>query len=159
MATKKEQSQKVIELLDNHKTTMLVTRNKKGDLVSRPMTTQKPQFDGVVWFFVSSDADVIEEVEADPEVNIAYSIEGNYLSLSGSASMVDDDKKKKELWYPELKHWFDGAGPESPKVKLIKVDISTARYWDMSEQKDKKESKSSKSEQDESPIDSGIVTY
>src|SRR5690349_14843461 len=106
MATKKDKSKKIIEMLTDHKTTMLVTHDKQGGLVSRPMTTQKPEFDGDVWFFVSSDADVIEEIEADPEVNIAYSIKNNYLSLSGKAEMVDDDEKKKELWYPELKHWF-----------------------------------------------------
>ncbi|MEQ8675159.1 MAG: pyridoxamine 5'-phosphate oxidase family protein [Aggregatilineales bacterium] len=162
MATKTEKSKKVIDMLDTHKTTMFVTRNKEGNLVSRPMTTQKPEFDGTVWFFVSSDADVIDEVKANSDVNIAYSLEGNYLSLSGTASMVDDDKKKKELWYPELKHWFDGAGPESPKVKLIKVDISTARYWDMAQEKDQKKSKSGDSKtkkEDESPIDSAIVKY
>jgi general stress protein 26 len=150
MATKKEKSEKVIEMLGDHKTTMLVTHDKQGGLVSRPMTTQKPEFDGDVWFFVSSDADVIEEIEADPEVNISYSVKNNYLSLSGKAEMVDDDKKKKELWYPELKHWFEGAEPEDPKVRLIKVSVDTARYWDMSGGSKKK---------DESPIDSGIIKY
>lgn len=151
MATKKEKSEKVIEMLGDHKTTMLVTHGKDGGLVSRPMTTQKPEFDGDVWFFVSSDADVIEEIEANSEVNIAYAVKENYLSLSGTASMVEDDEKKKELWYPELKKWFDGAEPESPKVKLIKVSIDTARYWDMS--------KNGKPKKDESPIDSAIIKY
>jgi general stress protein 26 len=151
MATKQEKADKVIKMLGDHKTTMLVTHGKDGGMVSRPMTTQKPEFDGDVWFFVSSDADVIEEVEANPEVNIAYSVEENYLSLSGKASMVDDDKKKRELWYPELKKWFDGAEPEDPHVRLIKVEIDTARYWDMSESEKKKK--------DENPIDSEIVKY
>lgn len=150
MSTKKERSEKVIKMLGDHKTTMLVTRDKQGGLVSRPMTTQKPEFDGDVWFFVSSDADVIDEIEADPEVNIAYSQKDtNFVSLSGKASMVDDDRKKKELWYPELKKWFDGAEPEDPKVRLIKVEIDTARYWDMS----------GKPKKDENPIDEGVVEY
>ncbi|MDX1993319.1 MAG: pyridoxamine 5'-phosphate oxidase family protein [bacterium] len=161
MTTKTERSEKVIKMLGNHTTTMLVTHGKDGGLVSRPMTTQKPEFDGDVWFFVSSDADVIEEVEANGEVNIAYSIEDNYLSLSGMASMVDDDAKKKELWYPELEKWFNGEGPESSHVRLIKVSVDTARYWDTS-QADSKKSKSNgskKDKKDESPIDSGMVKY
>lgn len=148
MATKQEKSKKVMQMLGDHKTTMLVTHGKDGGLVSRPMTTQKPEFDGHVWFFVSSDADVIAEV------NIAYSINENYLSLAGNASIVEDDAKKKELWYPELKHWFDGAEPESSHVKLIKVSVETARYWDMTPSG----SKRSKSAQ-ESPIDTSIVKY
>ncbi|MBC7812448.1 MAG: pyridoxamine 5'-phosphate oxidase family protein [Burkholderiales bacterium] len=150
MATKQEKSKKIVKLLSNHKTTMFVTHGKDGGLVSRPMTTQKPEFDGDVWFFVSSDADVIEEVEANSDVNIAYSIDENYVSLAGTAKMVDDDKKKKELWYPELKHWFDGAEPEDPKVRLIKVSVGTARYWDMTGGKSKK---------DESPIETEMIKY
>lgn len=150
MATAKEKEKKVVKLLSNHKTAMLVTHDKQGGLVSRPMTTQKPEFDGTVWFFVSSDADVINEVEANSDVNIAYSTEKNQVSISGKASIVDDDKKKKELWYPELKKWFDGAEPESPKVKLIKVVADTARYWDMSNADSKKKG---------SPIDEGKVDY
>jgi general stress protein 26 len=151
MTAHDEKAMKVMKMLDEHKTTMLVTRDEQGGLVSRPMTTQQPEFDGDVWFFVSSDADVIDEIEADPEVNVAYSRNKNFISLSGKASIVDDNAKKKELWYPELKKWFDGAGPESPKVKLIKVSIDTARYWDTAS--------GDKEKKDEAPIDSGIVSY
>jgi general stress protein 26 len=158
MATKQEKMKKVVKMLDKHDTTMLVTHNKQGSLVSRPMTAQQTEFDGDVWFFVSSDADVIDEIEADSEVNVSYSIEENYLSLSGKASIVEDDKKKKELWYPELKHWFDGAGPESSKVKLIKVSVNTARFWDVTNG-DSKDSKSRDSKKQESPIDSDIIKY
>ena len=153
MSTREDQEKKVIKMLHDHKTTMLVTRDKQGGLVSRPMTTQKPEFDGVVWFFVSSDADVTDEIEADSDVNIAYSRENNFISLSGKAMMVDDDAKKKELWYPELKKWFDGAEPESSKVRLIKVTVDTARYWDIAHD-DPNDKKS-----EESPIDSKVIEY
>ncbi len=150
MATAKEKEKKVVKLLSNHKTAMLVTHDKQGGLVSRPMTTQQPEFDGMVWFFVSSDAEMIDEIEANSDVNVAYVTDKSQVSLSGKASIVDDDKKKKELWYPELKKWFDGAEPESPKVKLIKVVADTARYWDMSNADSKKKG---------SPIDEGKVDY
>lgn len=150
MATAKEKEKKVVDMLSNHKTAMLVTHDKQGGLVSRPMTTQNPKFDGTVWFFVSSDAEMIDEIKANSDVNIAYSTEKNQVSLSGKASIVDDDQKKKEMWYPELKKWFEGAGPDSPKVKLIKVVADTARYWDMS---------NADSKQKGSPIEEGKVDY
>jgi len=155
MANQKAEAKKIVKMLGNHQTTMLVTVGKDGRLVSRPMTTQEPNFAGVVWFFVSSDADVIDEIEANPNVNIACAKDDNYLSLCGTAAMVDDDKKKKELWYPELKHWFDGAGPESPKVQLIKVSIDTARYWNVNMDDDEQ----AKDSEQESPIESGVVHY
>lgn len=119
------------KLLATRHTAMFVSHDKQGGLVSRPMTTQSPEFDGDVWFFVSSDADVIDEVSANPDVNIAYYTDREYLSMSGTAEMVDDVDKKEELWYDELEKWFDGQGPESPDVRLIKVNADTARYWGM----------------------------
>lgn len=149
---KQDHKQKVIDMLSKYETAMMVTHNKQGGLVSRPMTAQQTEFDGDVWFFVSSDADVIDEIEANAEVNIAYSKNDEvFLSVSGTASMVDDDAKKKELWYPELKKWFDGAGPESSKVRLIKVKVSTATYWDSSNAESAKEG--------ESPIENATVRY
>lgn len=150
MATAKEKEKKVVDMLSNHKTAMLVTHDKQGGLVSRPMTTQNPKFDGTVWFFVSSDAEMIDEIKANSDVNIAYTADKSQVSLSGKASIVDDDQKKKEMWYPELKKWFDGAGPDSPKVKLIKVVADTARYWDMT---------NADSKQNGSPIEEGKVDY
>jgi general stress protein 26 len=137
-------------MLKDHQTTMLITHGKDGGLVSRPMTAQKPEFDGDLWFFVSSDADVLEEVDANPEVNVSYSLKDNFLSLAGTAAVVDDDAKKKELWYPELKQWFDGAEPEDAVVKLIKVAVKSARYWDMSGAGSKKQG---------NPIESEIIKY
>lgn len=134
--TKDEKKQKIAQLLGEHKTAMMVTRNDVGDLVSRPMTVQQHDFDGdVVWFFVSADADVVDEIQTNALVNISYYNDNNYVSLSGEATIVDDDKKKRELWYTELKRWFNGAGPDSEYVKLIEVELDTGRYWEVSDDK------------------------
>lgn len=156
MVAHAEKTQTVKEILQTHKTAMLVTHDIQGGLVSRPMTTQAPTQDGEVWFFVSSDADVLDEIKANSEVNVAYSKEQSYVSLSGTASIVDDVEKKKELWYEELEKWFDGQGPESNDVLLIKVSADTARFWDSS----RGGSESSKSGKNGgSPMNIGKVTY
>lgn len=149
--TKDEQRQKIEKMLGKHNTAMLVTHDKQGGLVSRPMTTQQTNFDNdLVWFFVSSDADVIDEIEANDEVNIAYAAKNNFVSVTGSASIVEDAAKKKAMWYDELKKWFGGAEPESAHVKLIKVKIETGRYWDTA---------ANTGSEDGSPIEEGTVSY
>lgn len=120
---------KVVKVLDKKDTTMLVTRDQQGGLVSRPMTVQQTEADGDLWFFVSNDADVIDEIKADPQINVAYVGDAGYMSLSGTARISDDDDKKQALWYPELKQWFGDVGPESDKVKLIQMSLNTARHW------------------------------
>lgn len=147
MTNREDAIKKVQEIIDSRQTVMLATHDKDGGLVSRPMTTQSPEKDGDIWFFVSSDADVIDEINANSEVNVAYIGEKQYVSIAGSASLVDDVDKKKELWYDDLARWFDGSGPESDDVKLIKVDADKARFWDASN--------TSK----DSPMQEGKVSY
>jgi general stress protein 26 len=130
MATKKETIEKLSKMIHKVKVAMLVTMGSDGKFRSRPMTTQERDFDGDLWFFVSSDADVVKEIEHEPEVNVAYSEDGNFVSVSGIAEIVTDDQKKRDLWHPELKVWFEGKEPEDAAVLLIKVSASEAAYWE-----------------------------
>jgi general stress protein 26 len=120
---------KVRELLKDARIAMLTTVALDGSLVSRPMATQQVQFDGDAWFFAESDAPKIKELQADPRLNAAYTDGGNYVSLSGTASLVHDDHKKRELWNTFAQAWFQ-CEPEDPKVVLIKLSPSSAEYWD-----------------------------
>jgi general stress protein 26 len=163
MPTQQEAVEKVRDMIKINRAAMLVTHDLQGGLVSRPMTTQEKEFDGDVWFFVSSDADIVREIQANSEVNVAYSRDGDYVSLSGHARLVTDIQKKKELWHEELKYWFDGKGPEAPEVMLIKVDVDTARYWDTPGDGPIGEMinmvKGMFSRNDEEPYDTGTVRY
>lgn len=160
--TEQQALQKVQDMIRDNRAAMLVTHNRQGGLVSRPMTVQEQEFDGDLWFFVSQDSDVVVEIRANPEVNVAYSQNGNYVSLSGKASIENNMAKKQELWHPELKHWFDGKGPEAPEVTLIKVDAASARYWDSADGPIGEAVNALKamiSGSDGSPINSGSVNY
>ena len=120
---------KIRELLKDARIAMLTTVSLDGGLVSRPMATQQVEFDGDAWFFAQADAPKIEELRADPRMNAAYTDGGNYVSLSGTASVVRDDAKKRELWNPFAEAWFQ-CRPEDPQVVLIRLTPSTAEYWD-----------------------------
>jgi general stress protein 26 len=162
MTTREEHVKKINDLIGKVQVAMLVTVDSDGSLRSRPMTTQEREFDGDVWFFASSDSDVVNEVKNHPQVNVAYSDRGNYVSLTGKGAIVMDVTKKKELWNAELKVWFEGAEPESPKVALIKVDASHAEYWDAPNGvigNAVTAIRAALSRDEESPIDTGNVTY
>jgi general stress protein 26 len=109
---------------------MLTTVNG-GQLRSRPMSTQKFEFDGDLWFFTSDQTHKIEEIEQDSRVNVAYSKpEDNvYVSVSGRAELVKDKEKIEELWNPILKAWFP-EGLDDPTLALLKISVEEAEYWD-----------------------------
>ena len=64
-------------------------------------------------------------------VNVAYADpeDQTYVSVSGTARLVKDKAKLKELWSPIYKTWFP-QGLRDPDVTLLKVDVTEAEYWD-----------------------------
>jgi general stress protein 26 len=122
---------KLGELIKGVKVAMLTTVAKDGSLRSRPMVTQDAEFDGTLWFFTQAHAPKVSEVEREESVNVSYADPDNqrYVSVSGSARLVRDPKKVKELWSAPLRAWFP-KGPEDPELALLRVDVDKAEYWD-----------------------------
>jgi len=129
--THTESIEKVRDLIKGIRIALLTTSEADGTLRSRPMGTQEAEFDGDLWFFTKKDSAKIDEIAADPQVNVSYSDPGkmSYVSVSGTARMVEDKAKMKELWQPTLKMWFPD-GLDDPEITLLKVEVSQAEYWD-----------------------------
>jgi general stress protein 26 len=71
------------------------------------------------------------EIEHHQQVNVSYSSseQERYISISGTAQLVQDRNKLQQLWKPELQTWFP-KGLEEPDIALLKVHINKADYWD-----------------------------
>ena len=125
-------------LIRNIKFAMFTTRHGNGHLHSRPMTTQNEglEADESLWFFMSKSGDPVKELKADPIVNLVYAdpSEDTYVSVSGTAAMLEDAAKKKQLWNKLAEAWFPG-GPTDPDLALVQVQIVQASYWDVKESK------------------------
>ena len=109
----------------------MLTTMDEGHLRSRPMSTQKTEFDGDLWFFTSDHTHKIEEIERDNRVNVSYADPGadRYVSVSGAAEIVKDRTRIEELWNPILKAWFP-KGLDDPNLCLLKVVVEKAEYWE-----------------------------
>jgi general stress protein 26 len=123
--------QKLGELIHDIDIAMLTTRDSDGRLHSRPMSTQREEFNGTLWFMAEADSTKIDELERDPHVNLSYvsNKDNLYISVSGVATVTQDRAKIKELWTPFHKAWFP-EGPDDPNIALLKVDVDHAEYWD-----------------------------
>ena len=111
---------------------MLSTIDENGYVHSRPMSLNGDVDDeGNLWFFTSTNSLKAHEIERSPQVNASFSNpdESQYVSLSGTAEIVSDRAKIKELWKPVLKAWFPD-GPEQADLGLLKVQVEKAEYWD-----------------------------
>jgi len=131
MEDKRQESiKKLKDLIEEIDFAMLTTING-GQLRSRPMSTQKFEFDGDLWFFTNDDTHKVDEIERDNRVNVAYAEpEDNvYISVSGRAQLVKDKDKIEELWNPILKAWFP-KGLDDPTLALLRISVEEAEYWD-----------------------------
>lgn len=124
-----EAIKKVAEMMKGAKICSLTTVNSNGQLTSRPMAVQQIEFDGDAWFFAQRSSTKLNEIAANPQVNIMFNSGDDWVSLSGTARQVDDIEKAGELWNPFLKAWFP-EGLSDPELTLIKVHAESAEYWD-----------------------------
>lgn len=110
---------------------MLTTAEPDGTLRSRPMATQRSEFNGTLWFFTRADAPKVDEIDRAHQVNLSYADAHihQYVSVSGTATLVRDRDKNEELWNPLYKVWFPG-GLDDPELALLRVDVEKAEYWD-----------------------------
>jgi general stress protein 26 len=123
------------KLIEDIEIAMFTTRRADGRLVSRPMATQARSTGADLWFVTDISTDKMDELENDPQINVAYfnvkSME--YVSVSGTARVVNDRSKIRELYRPDWKAWFPGddeksGTPDDPRIALIAVDADSAVY-------------------------------
>ena len=109
---------------------MMVTEDE-GMLRSRPMALAQKEFDGSFWFFTKASAHKVAEVGQDQRVNLAFSHPGkqDYVSVSGTASLVRDRAVIDAHWSEPVRTWFP-KGKDDPEIALLKVAVQQAEYWD-----------------------------
>lgn len=130
-ADRAEQIKKLGGLIKDIRIAMLTTVEEDGHLHSRPMATQEIEFDGDLWFFTGAETGKAYEVQHDQRVNVSFADpnKNSYVSVSGSAQLVHDKEKAKELWQPAHKAFFP-EGVDDPNLVLLKIRVEEAEYWD-----------------------------
>lgn len=134
-----EGREKVWDLIRDIKVALMVTRGENDKLHARPMVAvledgiTGENWQGVLWFMARIDSPKIEEIARDSNVLLSYSEpkDQNYVALSGTAEVLKDTNKVKELWSEHLRTWFP-HGPEESDLVLIRVTTESAEYWDTS---------------------------
>ncbi|MBE9585855.1 pyridoxamine 5'-phosphate oxidase family protein [Mucilaginibacter sp. JRF] len=98
---------------------------------TRPMSPQKIDDNGDMWFLSANDSHKNVEIAADPFVQLLFqsSAYSGFLNVYGIAEIVTDRNKIDELWDPILKVWFT-EGKSDSRISIIKVSPTQGHYWD-----------------------------
>ncbi len=118
------------DMIDDIRVAMLTTETANG-LESRPMSAYVDKDAHTITFITRIDSDKTDELKDDAKVNLAFAnaSSNKYVSVTGTARVVRDPAKQKELWNPFAEAWLP-EGPEAPTVGLIEVTPAHATIWD-----------------------------
>jgi general stress protein 26 len=111
---------------------MLTTSGTLGRLHSRPMAAHgNIDDDGTLWLFTANPSTKVAEFAQHPAVNVAFAdpVRAIFVSVAGTARLIDDRAILARRWRPELERWFP-AGLDEPELALIQVIPEEAEYWE-----------------------------
>lgn len=108
---------------------MVCTHTPEGGLRSRPLAIADKRGDGTLYFSTAAESHKVEEIDADPRVNVTMQDGRRFVSLTGTARVVEDRALVEKLWSESWRIWFP-KGKDDPSLRILIVDPSEAAYWD-----------------------------
>ncbi|WP_339756554.1 pyridoxamine 5'-phosphate oxidase family protein [Algoriphagus aquimarinus] len=124
--------EKIRELIDKSGSCFFVTSTTLNNShKSRPMSVQKTDEAGNIWFLSAKDSMKNMEIKVDTDVTLYFqgSSYSDFLELNGHAVITDDKAKIEELWDPTVKAWFT-EGKDDPRISVIQFIPDSGYYWD-----------------------------
>ncbi len=119
---------RAVEIAQDARFCMVTSTADDGALHARPMTPQQVTDDLEAWFFISRTSEQARDIAERPRVNLSFDGSSDWLSVAGSATLVDDRRLVEEMWNPVVEAWFPD-GPQDPDLVLLRVDAESAEYW------------------------------
>ena len=99
------------------------------DGFARPMAAQIDQDHSPIWFFASTDNQIVEAVREGRRAIATFAAKGElYASIRGSLSLSQDRAMIEKLWNPQAEVWFEN-GKDDPKLRLLRFDAEQAEIW------------------------------
>jgi general stress protein 26 len=85
--------------------------------------------DGEVFLITGQDSEKVSEIQNDGEISLCCQNDsGNYVTLSGVASLDNDKLKIRSLWKSEFDTWFPDG---SEQTLLIKIEPNKGEFWNL----------------------------
>lgn len=124
--------EKIKTIAEKAQICLFCTKIETGQPFStRPMSAQKVDDIGNIWFLSDKDSSKNMEIKDDDHVQLLFSgsSHSDFLSVYGKATILYDRQKIKELYEPIVKAWFQ-EGKDDPNISVIKVEPIEGYYWD-----------------------------
>src|SRR6478735_9206504 len=88
---------KLVELIGDIPIAMLTTYGGAG-CRGVPMARQEVEPHAEMWFIAARDTKHVADIQVEPRVSLTFSSRSSWVALTGTAAVVDDEARLKELW-------------------------------------------------------------
>jgi general stress protein 26 len=97
---------------------------------ARPMSVQKTDEEGNLWFLSALDSTKNIELTTSPDASLFFQGTGHadFMELQGHVIITKDKHKIEELWDPIVKNWFEGK--DDPRITVMQFIPDYGYYWD-----------------------------
>lgn len=119
------------DLIEDIALCMLVSHDGTGDeLRARPMSAHAVRDDDAIYFLTDTKGQKDEEIEINDNVCLTFADNGGYryVSVTGTANVLDDRALVEKLWSPAAKAFWDSK--DDPSIRVLRVRPAMAEYWD-----------------------------
>lgn len=129
MAHTEDERGKVWELAEKIGFCMLATQTGYT-LRARPMAAYTEVIENAFYFLTDVNSHKDDEIAQQLNVCLAFADPKNqkYVSISGTAEVLNDREKIRDLWATPAKAWWEN--PDDPSIRVLKVTPEFAEYWD-----------------------------
>jgi general stress protein 26 len=123
----KEHKQKIWELINPIGVGMLTIQDDMN-LDTRPMQLIQNEYDNKLWFFTNKKSAHADLLKNNKSANITFANpkDGTFVSMSGEAAIVTNDKLTQNLWNDYASAWF----ADEDNVALIEMKVDSGEHWD-----------------------------
>lgn len=131
-----EQLDDFYKLTDGNRISLLIT-NRDGNIVSRAMAVSKR--DGPDFYYLANiNSSKIADIKSESQVNISFfnTSDKSWVSVSGTATISQNDPKIREFYSPIVSAWFGDLGDgihsgnaDDPRMALISVKTQRVSYY------------------------------
>ena len=123
--------EKLRKLLEEFPIAFMVTISN-GEVTARPIgIVGDEEFDGALWFITDKRSRKVAAIESGATTTLLFQNDnnGDYLQLTGRASVVEDRATLERLYTTLQRTWFP-KGLDDPDITLVRFDADGGNYWD-----------------------------
>lgn len=103
-----------------------------GDVTARPIgIVGDSAFDGTLWFITDKRSRKVAAIESGATTTLLFQNDqnGDYLQITGRASVVEDRPRLEQCYTTLQRTWFP-KGLDDPDITLVRFAADGGNYWD-----------------------------